>query len=312
MMVGQPMSFSVGTVLFGGYDTLERTLPTWSVALAEHSDIRVRVIDNSPRTLPERIADRLTSGLGERLDYARSASNVGFAAAANRLIRECEQEWLFLVNADVYLDSSAIHAIREHLASERPVSSAISIDTGGAVTLGVALSAYGYFGDRHITSRVPVLGPSGGAALLHAPTFRDHGWYFDEDLFAWGEDAGLAVRLYASGVRTQALDLRLEHVGGHSVSSLAGQRLKSRLLARNRLLVLRRDFSRPFLAVIGPAMVVVMLLNGMRKIALGTSREHFRGMWEGLTQRAQRQRPTMSLRMFLGYLRHGDKPQRTA
>jgi N-acetylglucosaminyl-diphospho-decaprenol L-rhamnosyltransferase len=297
------------TVLFGGLPTLCETLPTWIQAV-DGTAVGLRFVDNWPTTDAEQLLHRLAVGTSVKVAYTHSPDNPGFAASANRLIRESQSKWLLLVNPDVYLHRAAVDAVLEYVSNADSLSpAAVSMRTNGRVTSGVELSWYGYFGDRQVPTRRACLGPSGGAAVLPVIECCENDWFFEEDLFAWGEDAGLAVRLFAAGVRTTELDLALDHVGGHSVASPAGQRLKARLLARNRLLVLRREFSVPFRLTVGGLMVGAMLLNGIRKARSGTAYSHFQGMLEAIrSEHAQSSaRPRMGLGQFIRYSRSGTR-----
>lgn len=277
---GAGSQLEIATVLFGGLPTLHETLPTW-IRAVDGTQVRLRIIDNGPTNDAEWLLRDLALGTSVEPVYSHCPENPGFAASANRLIREANSPWIFLLNPDVYLDRDAVISALEYVTNaSNHAPAAVSLRTNGRLTSGISLSWYGFFLDREIPSRRYCLGPSGGAAILPVEKFRNMGWFFDEDLFAWGEDAGLAIRLFAAGVRTGGLDLRLEHVGGHSVSSQAGQRIKARLIARNRLLVLRRDFSLPFQLTVGSLMVLAMLVNGARKARVGTGRAYFSGMLE--------------------------------
>ncbi|WP_422741877.1 glycosyltransferase family 2 protein [Mycobacterium sp. WMMD1722] len=301
---GPQSILEIGTVFFGGFETLAKTMPTW-IASLDGSGIGLRIVDNGPTAQAERFVESLTAGSAVRLTYVRRPDNPGFATSANTLIREAESRWLFLLNPDVYLDRDSVGRIVDYATHAGPQSlAAVSLRTGSTLTSGVQLTWYGYFLDRGVPQRRCCLGPSGGAAVIPVKAARDNGWYFDEDLFAWGEDAGLAMRLSAAGVRTMELDLQLTHIGGHSVPSLAGQQFKARLLARNRLIILRRDFSKPYQFVVGPLMLLAMALNGVRKARQGTARAYILGIAEAVRtpQLQEVERPRLTLRQFVRYL----------
>lgn len=296
--------FTVATVLFEGADALARTVPSWIRSL-EGTGVGCRFIDNSISDNTEALIRSLDWGTVE-YSYERHATNPGFASSANVAVSGASTPWVFLLNPDVYLEPDHVEALTAQAlrlsASDDQSPTAISLVTNGEHTCGISMDKLGYFSDRPSDSRAPCLGPSGGAALFHAETFSKLGG-FDEDLFAWGEDAGLAVRSYAAGIRTHLLLLELEHEGGHSVASPAGQRFKAALLSRNRILVIRRDFSRPFAVTVGTAQLGVILANGVRKVFLGTAKQHFRGIRDGLRapRFARRNSARMTLTQFVRY-----------
>lgn len=290
-------------MLFEGADTLARTLPTWIESM-RGTGIPCDLIDNS-------VSDEVDT-LIHSLDwhdipfrYTRRM-NPGFAASANEAVRSAQTPWAFLLNADVHLERDKLQLVVEHVAAKLAGGitnpTAVSLITHGEHTCGIYIDRLAYFSDRPVGSRYSCLGASGGAALFERGSFDTSGG-FDEDLFAWGEDAGLAIRMYAAGITTDELLIGLQHEGGHSVASLSGQRLKARLLSRNRLLVLKRNFTSPFLLTVGLAQFVMILANGVRKILLHTGAQHYSGVIEGL--RSSRSRgelgPRLSLRAFVAY-----------
>jgi GT2 family glycosyltransferase len=112
--------------------------------------------------------------------------------------------------------------------------------TAGLAHAGIAVGPLLYFRDRPLDGRRPLVGPSGGAALVPMAAWRDGGGLW-ERFFAWGEDADLALRLWHAGWRTEVVPVAsLHHAGGHSVADRQGQRRKAGLLARNRVLLWAR------------------------------------------------------------------------
>jgi N-acetylglucosaminyl-diphospho-decaprenol L-rhamnosyltransferase len=267
-------------VLHEGADVLRLTLPTWASSCRELG-CDVVFVDNSWSDEPASVVREQDWG-DCRVEIIRDATNPGFAASANRAIAASDQGQVFLLNADVYLDPRSLSMAAEADPKAGPV--AVSLVTGGTKTSGISIDRLGYFSDRRSSSSLACLGPSGGAAIYDREDFLASGG-FTADLFAWGEDAGLALRQWARGVRPQELDLGLEHVGGHSVASLAGLRFKARLLSRNRVRIIRRQYSRPLAFTLGVLQVLVMIVNGLRKIPAGTARPHFLGLTDGLLER---------------------------
>jgi len=299
---------TISTVLFGGAETLARTIPTWIQSL-DGTEIACRFIDNSPSDDVENLIRSMDWG-SVTFTLERHPGNPGFASSANSAVGGADTPWVFLLNPDVYLSPAKLQDLIGYVEGSDTAGDhspiAVSLLTDGAHTCGISMDRLGYFSDRPVDSGRPCLGPSGGAAVFHRSTFVKFGG-FDADLFAWGEDAGLAVRMYASGIRTNLLPLELEHEGGHSVASLTGQRFKASLLSRNRLWVIKRDFSRAFGATVGIAQLAMILANGIRKITLGTGKEHFQGVARGLLQGSQPTRLSsrMTLGQFTSYHRSG-------
>lgn len=299
------MTTTLATVLYEGTSVLRETLPGWAESCRASGCDEVVIVDNSLSDDPSAIVGSLDWGAC-RVHYLRDPANPGFAASANRAVAEATGDRVFLLNADVFLTPEALEEV-VRLDRASPYV-AVSLVTRGRRTSGISIDSLGYFSDRSAADR-PCLGPSGGAAIVDRSSFLRLGG-FDTDLFAWGEDAGFALRLWASGARTSELDLALLHVGGHTVASLDGLRRKARLLARNRLLILRRQYTRPLALTVGVLQVALILANGARKLRARTAVAHFAGVLEGLSMPAQRVEP--ALRFGLAAYREATRLTATA
>lgn len=281
-------ALTVATVLYEGVDTLRVTLPKLIESCVK-SEVPLVVIDNSVSDEPEQLwATVGGSQQGGRL--VRRPDNPGFAASANEAIRLSSTQWVFLVNADVTVSSADIDKIKKHIAVKRTADpTAVSLVTDGIHTCGIEYARFGYFSDRRVEASHACLGPSGGAAIFSREQFLGFGGFRD-DFFAWGEDADLAVRMWAAGVRTDELLLALPHIGGHSISGIETLRKKAHWLARNRILLMRSDYSVGAWLINGLPQLGIILLNGLRKTRQGTASAHFRGMAEGLLRKNHRVR----------------------
>lgn len=295
----------IATVLYGGENVLADTLPELFRA-ARECDVAVVIVDNSPTEAPAELARSLAEREGADLRVTRRRDNPGFAASANLAVENAHAEWVFLVNADVTVRTEDLVAIREHIGQKRTTNpTAVSLVTAGVHTSGVELDRWGYFSDRLTSSSVPCLGPSGGAGVFHRDEFLRLGG-FRAEFFAWGEDAEFALRLWLRGVRTDELELGLDHVGGHSVQGIATLRRKARWLARNRILLLRLDTTRVFRLVYGTLQLLLMIANGvLKKSRARTAGAHFAGIREGFTRTLPKNdvHPRLGIREFRAYRR---------
>lgn len=281
---------SIVTVLYGGVEVLRETLPTWREA-GKGRDVEWIFVDHSPQSLAEDL------GLGSWAEYVWDASNPGFAAGVNRAVSLARSDVVGLINPDIFLDESKLAQI---LALPKDQLCALTLDTHGAVTTGIGYTSWGFCVDRQEDR--PLVGPSGGGAVIPR-TVMQHVGGFPEHLFAWGEDAEWALTAYALGVRTISSGVTVSHVGGHSVASLAGQRLKARLLARNRVATYRRVFTTPLKALLAVPFLAALLANGLRKIPLGMGRAYFRGLYEGTVMPVPEARARVTVRMWLAITR---------
>ncbi len=260
---------TIVSVLYGGHEVLEKTLATWRASI--DSSIEVVFVDHSPTSMAE-VLD---------LSWARhewNPDNPGFAAGVNRAVELANSGHIFLLNPDVFLTPTALARI----ASAKVTGpAAIALRTGGVEHSGIEYSRWGFCRDRVDVGR-HLVGASGGAALF--PRHLVHEQIpFPEHLFAWGEDAEWSLWLISNGIETTEIgDVILDHVGGHSVSSSAGQRLKARLLVRNRIATFRRALSRGTKVRIGVPFFAAIAANGARKVAQGVGWSYLQGIVEGL------------------------------
>lgn len=272
---------TVVTVLYRSGDMLTQTLPTW-VRSAHGLPIRFVFADNWPEDGCEKvIADCLDD---DRYEYLADSSNPGFAAGCNRAVGVTRTSHVLLLNPDVWLPDDALARIWAAIAEDPGSPVAVGLAMHGGEYIGIDVNPISLFIDRSATASREPLGPSGGAAVFPTELFRRFGGFY-EHLFAWGEDADLAFRLYASGLRTRTLDLVLPHAGGHSVegdNKLQG--FRAFLLARNRLLVAARTFTWPLMLVAIPILALAHLALAARRVRQGLLRPFLRGVGHGLRE----------------------------
>lgn len=228
----------------------------------------------------------------------RRADNPGFATACNEAAQTSAAEWVIFINPDIMLDDSCLETILEHLSATPSEIScvALSQQTGPLAHQGVSFNRAGWFMDRPLqrskaasTGRAclyraiggagRLLGPSGGAAAFRRETFLSMGGFY-EPLFAWGEDADLALRLHLNSEPCAGLDLSLPHQGGHSVTAGRVSRRRAQLLVSNRITIAARLYSIPQGLAFATFLGAVLIAKTPRMLRQGTLGAH----WAGVTQ----------------------------
>ncbi len=226
----------------------------------------------------------------------RRPDNPGFAAACNEAAQSSRSEWVIFVNPDILLTDSDLAIILAHLsATPSDVSCvALSQQTGPLAHQGVSFNRAGWFMDRPLQrAKTPstgrarlyraiggagrLLGPSGGAAAFRRETFLRMGGFY-EPLFAWGEDADLAMRLYLIGEPCAGLDISLPHQGGHSVTAGRVSRRRAQLLVSNRITIAARLYSMPQGLAFAAFLGAVLLAKTPLMIRHGTLAAHWAGV----------------------------------
>ncbi|WP_169745111.1 glycosyltransferase family 2 protein [Cryptosporangium arvum] len=270
------------TVLYNSRDVFMSTFRTWVEGARECTgDVEFVIIDNSLEpTCADLAADAADSGL--RVTYRHCPENLGFAGGCNFGASLTDSDFIFLLNPDVWVENDTFRRLLERLNRGEASPLAVSLQVGDAVLCGIGINRAGHFVDRKLDSSLALIGPSGGAAVFPTDLYkRSDG--LDADLFAWGEDVDLAIRLHAGGHRTEVVDLRLRHLGGHSLG--ADRRLSGRkvfLLARNRVILAARYYSTTSLILLSPvwlALTVCLAISkGRRRVGIA----YLRGVAAGL------------------------------
>jgi GT2 family glycosyltransferase len=166
-------------------------------------DFRIRIFDNKSTD------DTLALIAPFDVDLVRSPVNTGFAKAHNELVRRYPADYILFLNPDAELRPGFLDELVAALDATSGAASAsgkllridgITLDSTGIVMLR-SQRHLDRGADRVDTGQYEtpeeIFGPSGAAALYRMSALQDvaiNGQYFDEDFFAYREDADLAWR----------------------------------------------------------------------------------------------------------------------
>jgi len=200
------VTLSVNIVTFNSADDIEPCLE--SLNNQTFRDFGIRLFDNaSTDGTPDRIKDH-------NIEVTRSPKNLGFAGGHNALIRQSDSDYVLVLNPDTILRKDFVEQIVRGLAARPDAGSAsgkllrmdnITIDSTGIIMLRSQRHLDRGAGDPdagQFDKTEDIFGPSGAAALYRRAALEDaaiEGQYFDEDFFAYREDADLAWRLRLLG-----------------------------------------------------------------------------------------------------------------
>lgn len=200
------MKLAVNIVTFNSAADIARCLD--SLARQTFRGFEIHVLDNAS-------ADSTLDVLGAYpIRLTASKVNTGFARGHNELARAFPSEYVLVLNPDTELRPDFLQKILEGLEARPDAASAsgkllrmdgLTVDSAGIVMLrsqrhldrGAGEPDHGQY-----DAPEDIFGPSGAAALyrmsaLHAAAID--GQFFDEDFFAYREDADLAWRLRLMG-----------------------------------------------------------------------------------------------------------------
>jgi GT2 family glycosyltransferase len=171
------------------------------------------------------------------VDLVRLPENRGFAAAVNEGIAHGASPFVVLVNNDVECDAEFVERIVAPLRSDESVAMVAGlllkpgrrvIDSFG-LELDRTLAAFPRFaGASHpgtVLDERHLAGPSGGAAAYRRSAL-EHVGGFDARLFAYMEDADLALAIHSTGGRCVGAK---DAIGVHLGSATIGRRSRTQV-----------------------------------------------------------------------------------
>jgi N-acetylglucosaminyl-diphospho-decaprenol L-rhamnosyltransferase len=162
------------------------------------------------------------------------SENLGYGAAANRVLAGGSAELVCVSNADIVPEPGAleamVRAVREDPAAGMvgpvfggPTDSYHARLPGAATMLGRIFA--GSFGSRRVRTpssgeTVEVGQPSGACFVMRRPLWESVGG-FDEEFFLWYEDVDLAKRLSEAGRRNLVCGAaRVHHLGAEAFEEM--------------------------------------------------------------------------------------------
>lgn len=277
---------SVIILNWNGRDHLAACLP--SLLRQTYTDFEVVVVDNGSTDGSVTFVQRQFP----QVQLIGNETNLGFAAANNQAIRATQSEFVALLNNDTVADPHWLEALLS-AAGDPSVGMVATqmrlahqpdcIDSAG-VAIDRAGIAWGVAGGLPVAAGGGApgdcFGASGGAALYRRVMLDDIG-LFDEDFFAYLEDVDLAWRAQWAGWRAVYAPgaVVIHH---HSATGNRIPHFKSRLLGRNKLWLLTKNYPFPHLLWYLP----VITLYEWMSLAVAWRQRRLRsaltGRWEAL------------------------------
>ncbi len=200
----------------------ERVLRCLERLASQHPPQRTFIVDNAS-------GDGTAEGVRERfpdVHVLELEENRGFGAAVNAGAAAGDGEAIVLVNDDVLVADGCVEAILVPLGADPRCGMVAGLTTipgtdlvdAFGIELDVTLAAYNRLRHQPRDARPGLLAaPSGGLAAYRRAAF-EHAGGFDEQLFAYGEDVDLGLRLRLAGwTAAEAPSARGVHEGGASI-----------------------------------------------------------------------------------------------
>lgn len=234
---------------------LERSVR--SILASTGVDVQLVLVDNG---CTDDAVQRLEGLTG--VEVVRPGQNLGFAGGCNAGAALARGEVLGLVNADAVVAPGTLARLAE-LALEPGVGIATGsirladqpdvLNSGGNDIHFLGFSWSGRFGEPAVSVPEPVdvLGASGAGMAMKTELWEEMGG-FDDQYFAYHEDAELSLRCWQRGLRVVFVP---DAVIVHRYQFTRNPR-KHFLIERNRLMLVLTLYESRTLALLGPALVI--------------------------------------------------------
>jgi GT2 family glycosyltransferase len=246
---------------WNGRHFLERCLRT--LRAQTFQDFEIVLVDNGS-------SDGSVPFVRERFPEVRlmvNQKNLGFAAANNQAIQSTDSEFVATLNNDTEVEPVWLEELLRVAEANGQVGACASkmlfaYRRGMINSSGIALDRSGIAWDWRGGEQddpeeeevVEVFGACAGAALYRRAMFDDIG-LFDEDYFAYLEDVDLAWRARWAGWKALFVPTaRVLHY--HSGTAREGSNFKNRLLGRNKIRVIVKNYPWPYLLWYLPIIVL--------------------------------------------------------
>lgn len=180
--------------------------------------------------------------------------NYGFSRAVNEGIKASESEYVILLNNDTHVGKNFVGALVDAMDEDDNIFSAQAhmlqySDRTITDSAGDYFCALGWGFSRgkdekasKFTERRDVFSSCAGAAIYRKSVFETIG-YFDEVFFAYLEDMDIGYRAKLHGYRNVFVpEAKVLHVGSGSSGSRYNE-FKTKLAARNSMLVMYKNFA---------------------------------------------------------------------
>lgn len=251
--------------------------------------IRILVMDNASTDGSPEEAQRFPDVMVRRL-----ASNVGFAAANNLALQECDTDFVALLNPDAFpapdwlaclLAAARAHPEAAAFGSRQLATGALPVLDGiGDIyhISGLAWrSGYGRRQGPGDTAARDIFSPCACAALYRCDALLEVGG-FDEDYFCYVEDVDLGFRLRLAGLPSKYVpDAVVYHVGA---ASSGGQHSDFAIYHGHRNLVWTfvKNMPGPLFWVLLPLHLLLNLITVLYFAAQGRGRVALRAKWDAI------------------------------
>lgn len=225
-------SVDVVIPVYGNWETVRQCLMSLN---SQSNEVNIIVVDDCS---PDDTAENIVSSF-PNIRLIQNSKNLGFAKTCNRGIASGDSDLVVLVNSDVVADRYMVENLQKTFEENPEVGSATplllkpnGLVDGFGITVDSTLSGFVRYSGRTMEQLreyfPPVLAAYGAVAAFRRKALDQVG-LLDENIFMYGEELDLGLRLIASGWKSEAvISATGVHIGGASIGlGSPGQREKS-------------------------------------------------------------------------------------
>ena len=261
-----------------------------SIYAQDYQDFEVFVIDNAS----DDDSVSMVHKLFPEVQLIQNEENLGLCAANNQGILATKSEFVAILNNDTEFEPEWLGCLMQVMKSDARIGMCACtmlltdqrdmIESAGII-VDKAGTAWGletgrpHYGDTTLAS---VFGACGGAALYRRSMLLDIG-LFDEDFFVYYEDADVAWRGQWAGWKCMYVPHAIAY-HAHSATIKEGSPFKTRLLGRNKMWMICKNYPLPHLIWYSPLILFYELLSIGYNLSVTRGSYALRGRIEGLYQ----------------------------
>ena len=278
-------------VVILNWNGIDDTLACLDSLLSQtYKDFHLVVVDNGSKDNSKELLDKYQNAHSDMVDVIYSPTNFGFAGGVNTGIEWAlndDYEYIALFNNDAVADREWLARLARE-ANKKSVGIATGLllhEDGRTVdSTGEFFSKWGLAFPRNRgddASKAPVagevFGATGGATLYKTALFKDIG-LFDEDFFAYYEDADISFRAQLAGWKVVYTPAAIAyHKQGATSSKIPGFTIYQTF--KNLPLLFIKNVPRTLLLSVGVRFYLAYWLILLNAIAKGNSTAALKGAW---------------------------------
>ncbi|MBN1995804.1 MAG: glycosyltransferase family 2 protein [Anaerolineae bacterium] len=224
----------------------------------------------------------------------QNEANLGLCVSNNRGILATKAEFVAILNNDTEFEPDWLARLVQAIRADPQIGMCACkmlltdrrdmIESAGIVVdkAGIAWGLESGRPDRLAEPITPVFGACGGAALYRRSMLLEIG-LFDEDFFVYLEDADVAWRGQWAGWKCVYVPQAIAY-HAHSATIKEGSPFKTRLLGRNKIWLICKNYPLPHLIWYSPLILLYELMSIGYNVASGRGFYALKGRLEAMRQ----------------------------